>query len=90
MPRKTPSPMVRSLMPNHSLKRSANGRPPWPALRSCSSCSARPGRPAAVARLAPTLGVAGATAVGACSRRLVYIHYAGASHLRSGQTPEDV
>jgi hypothetical protein len=39
-------------MPNMSLNRSANGKPPWPRCASGSSCASRPRRLAVVARLA--------------------------------------
>ena len=48
----------RELMPNPSLKRSANGSPPGPVRGAVAFSSARAWRAAVVARLARTLGVA--------------------------------
>ena len=47
----------RELMPNPSLKRSANGSPPGPVRGAIAFSTARAWRPAAVARLARTLGI---------------------------------
>ena len=52
--------LLRAVRPNHSLKRSANGRPPGPVKRyAVHFRQPGPSHPAVGVRLAPTLGSTG-------------------------------